>query len=217
MPIFRYKSITIDEAEVNRAVPGTVTVVKVSPNIFIDVSADGYSQDDLDEVMADRGYFFVEEDPVDTVNAAASETNVLPGLDGYEPEANLDQRTTDIQLSLDGYSAGSGSSAPLKMGYNGNAGVGRHLQYQHNIGSNQAPLVIHGSKTLEAITIKTDQNETASFEIKKNGSVIHTFTITAADKKVETGIAETLVQGDEISVRLSSGSFQDPILTMWFE
>jgi hypothetical protein len=116
---------------------------------------------------------------------------------------------------------GSGvSSAPIHMGYNGNAnstGGGRWLQYHHNIPSSQAPLVMDGAKTLETITMKTDQNETAGFEIYKNGASVHTFTFTNQQKKRETGIGVAFAADDELSVKLTSGSFKDPILVMWFE
>lgn len=112
--------------------------------------------------------------------------------------------------------AGTDNSSCVRMGYNGSAGPGRYLQYQHNIGSDQAPLVIDKARTLSAITIKTNQNETATFEVYKNAALLHTFTITAANKKTETGLTHSLVLGDEISVKVASGSFKDPILTYWF-
>lgn len=112
------------------------------------------------------------------------------------------------------------SSAPIHMGYNGMAnstGGGRWLQYHHNIPSNQAPLVMDGAKTLETITMMTDQNETADFGIYKNGLLVHTFSFSAQQKKRETGIGEAFAADDELNVKVTSGSFHDPIIVMWFE
>lgn len=109
------------------------------------------------------------------------------------------------------------NSAPIVLGADGTANVGKYFESHHNIGTNQSPILANRDITLSSITLAADSNQTGDIEIYKDGILVKTFQMTNQLKKRENDLNINYEAGTEISAKVSSGSFTKPILTLWFK
>jgi len=109
------------------------------------------------------------------------------------------------------------NTAPIILGTDGTANVGKFFEAQHNVGTNQSPVLTNRDITLSSITLASDSNQTGDIEIFKDGVLVKTFQMTNEAKKRENDLNISFEAGTEISAKVSSGSFTKPILTLWFK
>ncbi len=113
-------------------------------------------------------------------------------------------------------SAGSGFEYSKQMGKNGNAGVGKWLDYHHNISSADVPFSVPKAIELKAIAADIRVSSTVTFTVFKNGSSLETLTITSSMKDKKIGLTHSLAVGDFISVKVTSGSASRPLFHLFF-
>jgi hypothetical protein len=82
MSVFRYRFLGIVAEQLSRQVPGTFNVGAISPNIFVDVTAEDNAKDDLDEAMARLNYAYDSTDPELAPAAQAKQANEADTAEG---------------------------------------------------------------------------------------------------------------------------------------
>ncbi len=105
----------------------------------------------------------------------------------------------------------------IVFGRDGNRSSGTWLEAFKGIATNASPLVIGGDYELLNVTLSNKKNRTGTITIYINGVVVTTIsTINAKTaEQVVTGVFA--VPGDELSAKISSGSFNDVIISMTFK
>lgn len=104
----------------------------------------------------------------------------------------------------------------IYLGSPGNAGSGRYLEPVHNIGSNLSPIMLNIDSTLASLTIALDNVETGDIEVYKDGILATTLSLSAQSEKRANDLNIAFEAGTKVSAKVSTGSFKDPILTLWF-
>lgn len=105
----------------------------------------------------------------------------------------------------------------LICGYGGQA-KGQYLEFFKGLGSDSNPFIIPTTMTLKEISVSLKYGSTATgtFEIRKNGAVVKTITITAT-RYFESGITISFSAIDRLSVNgdsIGGTSLSDPIFSM---
>lgn len=106
-------------------------------------------------------------------------------------------------------------------GFDGNAAVGRYLEFNSNVDSNQSGFVIAVPSTLRELSLAVQTAATATFTVVKwNGSVetnLATISVTSTRTSVVTGLTVNLVALDELRVKLTAGSCARPICFQFYQ
>lgn len=112
---------------------------------------------------------------------------------------------------------GGGGNALMGFGFDGNASSGRWLEIITNVASNISGYVIAGSKTVRAISIAgaTGSTYTATATIYKNGVALDTISLSSSRKNTKLNLSYALVNLDEMSAQITSGSVSKPIVILW--
>jgi len=103
-----------------------------------------------------------------------------------------------------------------QMGKQGNSGVGKWLDYHHNISSKDVPFSAFETIEIKAIAADIKLSSTVTFTVFKNGSAIETLTITSSMKNKKIGLSISLAVGDFISVKVTSGTAFSPLFHLFF-
>lgn len=112
-------------------------------------------------------------------------------------------------------STAGGSSGDIKqLGKTGTAGVGKFLDWQHNISSNRTKYTIPEDTELTRISADLGMSSTVTFTVLKNGSPLETLTITSSMTNKKVGLSHALVAGDFLEVKITSGSAFFPVLNL---
>lgn len=105
MPVYRYRSKSIDVAKLNSLLPTHSAVIKnVNPRVLIDIEADAADKADIDEILMKWGYEFVEENPAneesnDIGNFLNTEAIVVDPITGLKGRF-LDMQVLDHRRDL---------------------------------------------------------------------------------------------------------------------
>jgi len=102
---------------------------------------------------------------------------------------------------------GLNSRYVLITGYDGNAGAGRWLELRHNNNLNNNPYIISELSEIKAQAASTRNNSTAVLSILVNGLQVLTMTFASQSTFNENGLSVILNPGDEVKLRVLSGSF----------
>ena len=103
-------------------------------------------------------------------------------------------------------------------GFDGNASVGRYLEFNSNVASNQSGYVNANPSWLKEISCVCNTTATITFTVAKvGGADIGTCTISGAKKGVTTSLTQSISSLDELSVRVTSGSCSRPITWLFFQ
>lgn len=128
--------------------------------------------------------------------------------------------STEVQSAIEeakNYAIGK-ARYTISSGFDGNASVGRYLEFNSNVDSNQSGYVNSNASWLKEISCVCQTASTITFTVAKvGGSDIGTCTITGARKGVTTGLTQSLSSLDELSVRVTSGSCSRPIAWLFFQ
>jgi len=104
----------------------------------------------------------------------------------------------------------------MNFGYNGNAS-NKWLEINHSIPSNTSPYVAAEDSKIKAISISVRTSTTATASIYLNGVVVTTISLTSSQTNFAAGLSIVVLQGDEISVKITSGSASEPIVFVSLE
>lgn len=105
---------------------------------------------------------------------------------------------------------GQSSRYVLISGYDGNAYNNRWLELRHNNDMNRNPYIVAENSEIKAVSVATRNKSTGELSIIVNGTNIHTTTLNNVDKIVDGGLSYILSPGDEVKVRVTSGSISRP-------
>lgn len=98
-------------------------------------------------------------------------------------------------------------------GDDGTLGGDRDLSRAGSSTTNVSPFIVPIAGTIWGITIASLQGTNVTFDVQiiKNGSVVHTESVSAADKAFNSSLALAVVAGDEIRVRFirTAGTVKD--------
>lgn len=105
---------------------------------------------------------------------------------------------------------------PIACLYNGNANVGRFLEFYVGIGSDVAPFILPANGKLEYVNLGTINSAgDCTIGFFRNGDVAPFYTITILDtfdRTVDPSVNFSLLQGDEIHIKVTAGSRSKPFL-----
>jgi len=103
-----------------------------------------------------------------------------------------------------------------QMGKNGNSGVGKWLDFHHNISSKDVPFSVPEAIQLTKISADIKLSSTVTFTIFKNGSPLETLTITSDTSNEKIGLTHSIIVGDSLSVKVTSGTSFSPTFHLFF-
>lgn len=109
--------------------------------------------------------------------------------------------------------AGSSRFAVI-FGYNGNASSTRYLEMFQSVPSSTSPFVVAEIGEIVSLSISTKNTATLTATVYVNAVAITTISLAAAASGYISGLTEFLNPGDVISAAVTSGSGQDPILSV---
>lgn len=131
--------------------------------------------------------------------------------------------STEVQSAIEEARATAEGRARFmaNCGFDGNAGVGRYLEFNSNVDSNIAGLVLPRAAHLWELALVHSANSAVTFQVLSwNGTtetLITSISTTAAQRKAAvTGLDIALASGVELRVKDSAGACSRPILYMWF-
>lgn len=105
-------------------------------------------------------------------------------------------------------------------GFDGNAAVGRFLEFNSNVDSNQTGFVLPRDAYLKEISLGVQTNATCTWRVQRQTptpvTTITSISLSASRKNYVTGLNLLSLAGDEISVTLISGSCSRPIVYLWW-
>ncbi len=110
--------------------------------------------------------------------------------------------------------AGGGNGLRKQLGKTGTAGVGKYLDWQHNISSNRTVFTVEADTTLTKISADLGMSSTVTFTVLKNGAPLETLIITSSMTNKKVGLSHALVTGDFLQVKITSGSAFFPVLNL---
>ena len=102
----------------------------------------------------------------------------------------------------------------IQCGFDGNAGVGRWLEFLTNVASDDTPFVLPVDSALKAISIASQAIATVTITIYKNGIALETISLSSQYKNNKTGLSHSLSALDELSIRVTSGSCSRPVMCL---
>jgi hypothetical protein len=111
--------------------------------------------------------------------------------------------------------AADASRGPTICGFDGNASVGRYLEFFTNNPSNNSPFILAEPAQLAAVSISASANSTGTITIFKNGVVLQTISLVAAKKARVKSLNLNFTDLDEISAEVTSGSISRPTLFLF--
>ncbi len=122
--------------------------------------------------------------------------------------------STNTQEAIEETALNSGSSRyAIVFSYNGNAS-NRWLELFQSVPSDDSPFVVAELGEIASLSISTRTNTTATVSIYINGVAEETITLTSAKVNHKINIAHSLFGGDTLSVKVTSGSTADPIVSV---
>lgn len=106
----------------------------------------------------------------------------------------------------------------VSSGFDGTANVGRYLEFNSNVDSNQSGYINANASWIKEISCVCQSSSTITFTIAKvGGGDLASCSIAAARKSVTTGLLVSLISLDELSIRVTSGSCARPIVWVYFQ
>jgi len=141
----------------------------------------------------------------------------LPTVDtSTTPPSSGDVLSFDGSKWVPSATAGGDIAFSKQMGKNGNSGVGKWLDYHHNISSKDVPFSAQKAIELREISADIKLSSTVTFTVFKNSSPLETLTITSSQKDKKIGLSHALAVGDFINVKVTSGNCFSPTFNLFF-
>lgn len=106
--------------------------------------------------------------------------------------------------------------AIITYSYNGNAS-NRWLELAHSIPSDGSPYVAPEDSRIKALSVAVRASTTATATVYINAVAVTTLTITAGTSATVSGLSYNVFVDDEVSVKVTSGSMNEPIFTVSLE
>lgn len=112
---------------------------------------------------------------------------------------------------------GEASRGGFVCSFDGNATVGRWLEFSANNPSNTVPLIIAEPGRIRAISLASAANSTCTVSLFKNGLSIETLTLSNSRKNNKKNLNHGVTDLDEISVQVTSGSVSRPSFYLFIQ
>jgi len=128
--------------------------------------------------------------------------------------------STDVQAAIEEARNNAQSKAryAISGGFDGNASVGRYLEFNSNVDSNQSGYVNANASWLKEISCVCSTSSTITFTIAKvGGTDLAACSLSASRKSRTTGLTVSVLSLDELSIRVTSGSCSRPIVWLFFQ
>jgi len=106
--------------------------------------------------------------------------------------------------------------AIIIFGYNGNAS-NKWLELNHSISSDTSPYVAPETCKIKAVSMAAKVDTTATITVYVNGIAVDTLSMVSAQSASEKDLVHAVAIEDEISVKVTSGSMSEPIVTISLE
>lgn len=107
----------------------------------------------------------------------------------------------------------------IQAGFDGSAIAGRHLKFAGNVPSDTTSMIVPRDCYIEELSFGCGGSTTVLIGVYKNmystPVLIGQIQITSARKGYSTGLSIALVAGNEIGVKVISGSASRPLLNIW--
>jgi len=117
----------------------------------------------------------------------------------------------DVQAAIEETKEEAGAARmAVNFGYDGNASANTWLQTFKGVSSRNSPFVVAEEGTLTSLSVSFRNNSTVEFTVYINNSATsNILTVTSNNRGFVSGLSQSLAVGDEISVRMTSGSSRD--------
>jgi hypothetical protein len=107
----------------------------------------------------------------------------------------------------------------VSPGFDGNATVGRYLEFSSNVDSNIAGFVTPRAAVIKELSLVVAANSTMTVQLRKwdgvTETVLTSISLAAARKSSVTGLSVSLAANDEIRAYVSAGSATRPIMNIF--
>lgn len=144
------------------------------------------------------------------------EPNRNPGFGGGP--SNLTSENCQDAIEEAKNSAFSNDRYPFVSSYGGNANVGRYLETFPSISMDQAPFTFpENSKIVTVVlgAVSTSTGTVGFFKTTDLVTPVFTLSLTAQTRMTFTSLAHVFNAGDELVIRVTSGSFNKPFMRVW--
>jgi hypothetical protein len=125
----------------------------------------------------------------------------------------------DVQAAIEEAKTAAGSKGRFSItaGFDGNATVGRYLEFNSNVDSNQSGFLIPRDGTLRECSLAIQTNAAVTVQLRtRAGTVLQSISTTANTRtNILTGLNLILTANTEYTIYISAGSCARPI-TWWF-
>lgn len=108
-----------------------------------------------------------------------------------------------------------GGNGTICFGFDGNASTGRWLESLTNVASNLTPCTIAGTKAIRSLSLASYGSSTITVTLLKNGVALETITLSAQNKNSKLNLNHILVDKDQLSAQVTSGSCARPVFVVW--
>ena len=109
-------------------------------------------------------------------------------------------------------------TTPVQCSYTANAGVGRYLEFYPSNASNLGPFLIISNSTIVALAVVANASTTGTVSVYKIAdltTVIASISLTAQSSNSVVGLNIPLTSGDELAVKITSGSILKPGVSVY--
>ena len=179
----------------------------------------GVALEQLDTHLIDRNGDNIQF--TDPANGTKSVLQLRTAIQNIFDNSTNGWVSTNVQAAIEeALSVAIGNdSYSFVASYNGNANVGRYLEVFPAIGSDSAPLIFPTDAILTAVSLGVVAVGTGTIGFFKSTDLvtpIYSISITAESRKLDTTVMGAEFDAlDELSIRVTSGSFNKPFIRVW--
>lgn len=142
-----------------------------------------------------------------------SNTTIIPP--GKSTEVLLTDNSTSPGIWIQGFMSASPFSGTITVGcsYTASAGVGRYLQFYPPNPSDAGPFLLVSNARLVGLSVVSSANSTGTASIFKTSDLVNSIasiSLAAQNKNSDTSLLVSLLAGESLAVRITSGSIQKP-------
>lgn len=150
--------------------------------------------------------------------ATPFEANRDPQYNGNSgPSGITSQNVQDAIEEAKATAPGTISRYSALSGFDGNATVGRWLEFLTNVASNISGHVIAEPSSIKSLSVAVQSITTCTFTVYKNGIALETLVLSAQRKTNKINLNHTLIALDELAIRVTSGSCSKPTFNIFIK
>lgn len=219
--LLQTRSLRFEKLEITTAA-STYSMSASTPHyINFEGSTAGQSLDLPDATTLSNGHqYYITNEAGASVSLRYNDTSILVNLvQGSRTTVTLKDNSTVNGLWIyESSSASSISSYSFFGSYNGNANTGRYLEIYPKEASEDAPYIVVFSSAIVAVSLGATSVSTGTVGIFETGDLVTPIqSISLANQAVNTltGLFVTLAAGNQVAMRVTSGSISKPHCTIY--